>query len=204
MRELRYQAIADDLRRRIEAGEYGSGSLLPSEADLSASYAASRVTVRRALEVLRSAGLVGARQGLGWFAAADPVRQTLGRLGTIEDQLASAGMASERRIVGFRFVRAPARPKQVLAVDTVLEVVRVNTAIGPQGDLPFARITVWCPEDLGGRAVAGRRRPVVVLRPARSRDRRGDADDRRRLGRCRRMRSCSRCPWARRCCCASG
>jgi GntR family transcriptional regulator len=148
MRELRYQVVADDLRRRIEAGEFGSGALLPSEADLAAAHGASRVTIRRGLELLRAEGLVGARQGLGWFVAADPVRQTLGRLGTIEDQLASAGMASERRIVGFRFVRAPARPKQVLGVDTVLEVVRVNTAIGPQGDLPFARITVWCPEDL--------------------------------------------------------
>ncbi|MGH9116313.1 MAG: GntR family transcriptional regulator [Acidimicrobiales bacterium] len=149
MRELRYRTIADDLRRRIEEGEFAAGGLLPSESTLSREYEASRITIRRGLELLRDEGLVDARQGFGWFVAADPVRQTLGRLGTIEDQLASAGIASERRIVTFGFVPAPPRARRVLGVDTVLEVTRVNDADGPDGRRPFARITVWCPEDLG-------------------------------------------------------
>jgi GntR family transcriptional regulator len=149
MRELRYQTIADDLRRRVEGGELAAGALLPSEATLSRQHRASRMTVRRALELLRADGLIDARQGFGWFVAADPVRQTLGRLGTIEDQLAAAGIASRRRIVEFRFVAAPARAAAVLGVDRVLEVVRVNDADGQQGPYPFARITVWCPEDRG-------------------------------------------------------
>jgi GntR family transcriptional regulator len=149
MRELRYLTIADDLRRRIDDGELAAGDLLPSEATLSRDHGASRVTVRRALELLRADGLVDARQGFGWFVAADPVRQTLGRLGTIEDQLASAGISSRRRIVEFRFVAPPPHVGARLGVDTVLEVVRVNDAEGPRGPYPFARITVWCPEDLG-------------------------------------------------------
>ncbi|MGH2685698.1 MAG: GntR family transcriptional regulator, partial [Actinomycetota bacterium] len=56
MRTVRYRAIADELRRRVETGEFGAGSLLPSESELSAAYAASRVTVRRALEELRHEG----------------------------------------------------------------------------------------------------------------------------------------------------
>ncbi|MFM8483927.1 MAG: GntR family transcriptional regulator, partial [Actinomycetota bacterium] len=87
MREIRYRVIAEDLRRRIGSGELGEGRLLPSEADLGASYGASRVTIRRALEVLREESLVDARQGLGWFVAAVPLRQSLGRLGTIEGQM---------------------------------------------------------------------------------------------------------------------
>jgi GntR family transcriptional regulator len=49
--------------------------------------------------------------------------------------------------VGFRFVAAPRRVRQVLGVDTVLEVRRVNRADGQ----PFARVTVWCREDVGAR-----------------------------------------------------
>ena len=78
VREIRYRAIADDLRRRVEAGEFAAGRTLPSESELSASYEASRVTIRKALELLRDEGLVDARQGFGWFAAVDPLRQSLG------------------------------------------------------------------------------------------------------------------------------
>ncbi|CAB4756239.1 unannotated protein [freshwater metagenome] len=122
-----------------------AGRLLPSEAELSVRYEASRVTIRRALEALRADGLVASRQGFGWFVAADPLRQSLGRLGTIESQLAELGVASERRILGFAFVAAPARVRSVLECSSVLEVRRINLADGA----PFARVTVWCPESVG-------------------------------------------------------
>ena len=145
MREIRYRKIADDLRERVEAGEFAAGRTLPSESELSASYAASRITIRKALELLREEGLVDARQGFGWFASVDPLRQALGRLGTIEAQLVASGVHSERRILDFGFVPAPPRALEVLGSETVLEVRRLNLADGE----PFARVTVWCPEELG-------------------------------------------------------
>ena len=145
MRSLRYREIADDLRRRVEAGEFAQSRLLPSEAELSRAHGASRVTVRRALEELRELGLVEARQGFGWFVAGDPLVQSLGQLRTIEAQLADAGIGSERRILDFALVAAPPEARAVLGADRVLEVRRLNLADGE----PFARVTVWCPEDLG-------------------------------------------------------
>jgi len=142
---VRYLAIADDLRTRVGRGEFAAGRLLPSESELSAAYDASRVTVRKALEALREEGLVDARQGFGWFVAADPLRQSLGRLGTIESQLAASGVAPERRILDFGFVRPPAWVAAELGTEKVLCVRRLNLADGE----PFARVTVWCPERLG-------------------------------------------------------
>ncbi|MEO5840190.1 MAG: GntR family transcriptional regulator [Acidimicrobiales bacterium] len=155
-RTIRYQHIADELRTRVEGGEYLAGRLLPSEAELSQQYQASRVTIRRALEALRAEGLVSSRQGFGWFVATDPLRQSLGRLGTIEAQLAALGFESERQILGFAFVPAPPRVQEVLGVDVVLEIKRLNLARRSVGDKkspgdPFARVTVWCPEHLGAR-----------------------------------------------------
>ena len=141
MRTIRYRAIADELRRRVEAGEFGAGRLLPSEAELSGAYRASRITVRKALELLRDEGLVDARQGFGWFVATDPLRQSLGRLGTVEAQLEASGIESERRVLDFAVVDAPPRVRQVLGAQAVLEVRRLNLADGE----PFARVTVWCP-----------------------------------------------------------
>src|SRR5215475_9717575 len=103
VRSVRYQEIAAELRSRIAAGDFAGGRLLPSEAQLAGQFAASRVTVRRALDALHEEGLVDSRQGLGWFVAADPLRQALGRLGTIDALLADAGIASLRRVLDFGF-----------------------------------------------------------------------------------------------------
>lgn len=150
MREIRYRTIADDLRRQVSAGELGAGAVLPSEAALAGSYGVSRVTVRKALDLLREEGLVGSRQGFGWFVAGDRLRQSLDALATIEDQLAGQGRTPERRVVSFRFLPASGQVAGLLGTHVgdppeVLEVVRVNLADGQ----PFAVVTVWCPGDLG-------------------------------------------------------
>jgi GntR family transcriptional regulator len=144
VRTPRYQAIADDLRGRVEAGEFGAGRLLPSEAELSGAYAVSRVTVRRALDLLRDEGLLDSRQGFGWFVATNPLRQSLGRLGTLEGQLEREGVVSERRILEFAFVEARGRVRAVFGPGEVLKVRRLNLADGA----PFAVVTVWCPHAL--------------------------------------------------------
>lgn len=144
-RTIRYQEIADALRDRVRRA--APGSLLPSEADLSAEFGASRVTVRRALELVRDDGLISARQGFGWFVATEPVRQRLERLGTIEAQLVESGRATARQVLEFAFVAAPRHVAELLASDEVLMVKRVNLADGE----PFAVVTVWCPAVLGRR-----------------------------------------------------
>ena len=122
-----------------------AGRLLPSEADLSAEFSVSRVTVRRALEVLRDEGLVSAKQGFGWFVTAEPVTQTLGRLGTIEEQMVASGLQPARKIIDFAFEKASRKVAKLLGCEQVLRVKRVNMA----DDHPFAVVTVWCPFDLG-------------------------------------------------------
>jgi GntR family transcriptional regulator len=143
MRTIRYQQIADELRTRLAA--VGAGAVLPSEADLSTEFGVSRVTIRRALEILRDQGLVDARQGFGWYVAGEPLRQHLDELGTIEGQLEKRGIKPERRVVEFEYRTAPKRVAEVLGTDQVLRVKRLNLADGR----PFAVVTVWCPAELG-------------------------------------------------------
>jgi GntR family transcriptional regulator len=145
VRTIRYQTIADDLRGRLQGQELASARLLPSESDLSAQYQASRVTIRRALELLRSEGLIESRQGFGWLVATEPLRQNLSHLGTLEAQLKAEGIRSDRKILSFGFVSAPAHVTEVLGETHLLEVRRLNLADGQA----FARVTVWCPEALG-------------------------------------------------------
>lgn len=142
MRTIRYQQIADELRSRLAS--VGAGQVLPSESDLSTEFGVSRVTIRRALEILREHGLVDARQGFGWYVAGEPLRQRLDELDTIEGQLERRGIKPERRVIEFAYRAAPPRVARVLGTDQVLRVKRINLADGE----PFALVTVWCPADL--------------------------------------------------------
>lgn len=65
----KYRGVADDLRRRINAGDFEKDRKLPGERSLRAHYDVSLMTVRQALGVLRDEGLIEARQGAGWFLA---------------------------------------------------------------------------------------------------------------------------------------
>jgi DNA-binding LacI/PurR family transcriptional regulator len=55
------------LREPIISGAYGSGTKLPTEAELTKVYDVSRITVRRALQELAAEGLVEGRKGQGTF-----------------------------------------------------------------------------------------------------------------------------------------
>jgi GntR family transcriptional regulator len=145
VRTIRYHQIAEELKSRVLSGTYAAGRLLPSESDMSAEFAVSRVTIRKALEVLRDIGLVDARQGFGWFVAGETVRQPLARLATIEDQMRASGMIPQRQVLEFAFEKAPTDVARALGTSQVLRVRRINLADGE----PFAIVTVWCGAELG-------------------------------------------------------
>lgn len=67
MPEPMYRQIAEDLRARIESGAITRGAKLPTESELRVSYGAARNTVRDAVKLLASRGLVVTRPGLGTF-----------------------------------------------------------------------------------------------------------------------------------------
>jgi GntR family transcriptional regulator len=71
--EPRYQQVADDLRRRIESGEFSAGRQLPTEAELQEQYEVSRNTVREAVRLLEQQRLLVVRPGRGTFVAAEIV-----------------------------------------------------------------------------------------------------------------------------------
>jgi DNA-binding GntR family transcriptional regulator len=55
---LPWQRVTEDLRQRLEAGEWAPEEALPSVAKLAGSYGVSRTVVARAIRHLESEGLV--------------------------------------------------------------------------------------------------------------------------------------------------
>lgn len=64
-----WRQIRDDLRAKVAAGIYPSGSKLPSTRLLAEEYDTSHMTVRRALDSMIELGELVGRMGIGVFVA---------------------------------------------------------------------------------------------------------------------------------------
>ena len=67
-----YYQIELDLKERITKKEWDINDRLPSEAELSAQYDVSRVTIRQALAELEKDGIIKKQRGKGAFVSANP------------------------------------------------------------------------------------------------------------------------------------
>ena len=142
---MRYLELADTLRERIAGGTRGA---LASEAELGREYGVSRVTVRRALELLRDEGLVSGPPG-GRLVRRGGPGPPVARPGDDRRGRARGGRrGAGRRVLEFTFETAPADVAKTLGLPAdgeVLRVTRLNLADGE----PFAIVTVWVAAGLG-------------------------------------------------------
>ncbi|MGW6279340.1 GntR family transcriptional regulator [Kribbella sp. NPDC055071] len=65
-----YVQVADGLRRAIQTGELAPGTKLPSGRELASQWGVALMTLQKAVDLLRSDGLVYSQQGRGVFVAA--------------------------------------------------------------------------------------------------------------------------------------
>ena len=97
-----YRQIQDSLRKRIEAGEFQVGDLVPPERELSRLHKVSLMTARHAVASLEQEGLVERRQGVGTFVS-KPKILINELLGTTE-QMAARGQSAKAKILSARTV----------------------------------------------------------------------------------------------------
>ncbi|GEB51946.1 GntR family transcriptional regulator [Streptomyces cacaoi] len=67
-----FRQIADQLREAIDKGRFKEGAKLPSESELVDHFGVSRMTVRNALSILQSEGLISSEHGKGVFVRPRP------------------------------------------------------------------------------------------------------------------------------------
>jgi DNA-binding GntR family transcriptional regulator len=101
-----YRQLAETLREQIVGGAYGAGSLLPTERELMAQYDLSRVTVRAAMDMLATQGLLRRHRGKGTFVAPQRVRHDLSVLSGFYDALSAQGMEPASKLGVYRTVDA--------------------------------------------------------------------------------------------------
>ncbi|MEU9006941.1 GntR family transcriptional regulator [Streptomyces sp. NPDC059982] len=143
---LKYEHIAESLRRRIADGEFGTGDLLPSSRDLCEQWAVSRATAIKAMEVLRADGLVVPQQGRGFVVTQVPVARTAGARGPGTSRL--QGAAAYRRLGTPEMLVPPSHVADALGLAAGLRALhRARLVLTEEGG-PLSHVVAWFPPDV--------------------------------------------------------
>jgi GntR family transcriptional regulator len=141
-----YRQLADDLRRRIERKEFEVGSSIPTEAQLSRDYRASRITVRHALGLLEQEGLLHREQGRGSFIRPRAIAVGPRRLTSFSEELRERGLRHGSDLISVDIVPAPeAIPIDLGRHQTCVRIERVRRA----DDQAIAHQITYLPSEFG-------------------------------------------------------
>ncbi len=99
-----YTQIKDILRARILEGTYQPHQQMPSESEMMAAFAVSRITVRQALNDLQNEGLIFRIHGKGTFVSKPKAFQELARLQGFGEAMRQMGYETFSRVVSMKTV----------------------------------------------------------------------------------------------------
>jgi len=139
-----HEQISSFLRGRIEGGDWGADTQLPSEHDLCVAFDVSRVTVRRALQTLEADGLIFRRQGLGSFVCERRMAQGLVRLTDFAQDMARAGFQASSHVLHRGTEPCPPSVAERLGTEPGAPVLRLDRVRLGDGQ-PVALDRTWIP-----------------------------------------------------------
>ena len=144
------------LHDEIARGALAPGDALPTEQTLCNQFGVSRITVRRALADLASAGLIERRQGVGSFVCDRPRsrRTTDGGsdLGSYMDELRQTEFETEVDVIELDVRTVPSAIADQLGRERALHVLRLRRE--RRTSEPLMITEAWLPEDLSGTITA--------------------------------------------------
>lgn len=150
-----YLQLARQLERDIRAGSYRVDQALPSERVLSESLGVSRITARKAIDVLVEQGLVQRRHGSGNFIA-PRLEQPLSKLASFSEELRQRGYVPSSHWIARELAAATAVEREALGLARGARVARLERLRLADGvPMAFERSAVLLsacprPQDLEG------------------------------------------------------
>ncbi len=96
-----YNQIAESLLDQIESGQLAPGSRLPPEREFSEMLGVNRMTLRQALHVLETQGLLTRRQGNGTYVAEPKIERQASRLISFTHGMQRRGYRPGAKVITF-------------------------------------------------------------------------------------------------------
>ncbi len=118
-----YYRVYRELKRRISEGEYKPGDRIPPEIELVKSFGVSRLTIRRALEELKSEGLISRHKGKGTFIVGKKEEESMNVLKGFTDKAKEEGLSVRSHVLENRLVEIPPELCQVFGLEQGAMVV---------------------------------------------------------------------------------
>lgn len=138
-----YIQIANHLRSEILGGIYAPGSRLPTETELMAQSARSRITVRQALKMLEDEGWLERKQGIGTFVR-KAISQELSNVQTITEVMKAKGLTPRVKVLGFGAVVPPEIVAQAMQLEPKEKLLLIERLYHDQNQ-PIARLQTFLP-----------------------------------------------------------
>lgn len=145
----KYHQVYLVLRQQIQEGWYSTNRLMPNEMVLAEKFSVSRITIRKAMDRLKSEGRIERHRGRGTYprpeTVASPVQAAI--VGTIENLIAM-GLETNVRVVSLTYVGASSEVAEALGLppgSTVQKTIRIRSYRGRI----FSHLLTYVPEELG-------------------------------------------------------
>lgn len=132
-----YLQIANELRQEIQSSMFQVGDRLPTEAELSKRFSVNRHTLRRAMEVLRTEGIVDVERGRGTFVVSVPITFPIGKRVRFNESLKAQSLSPQVQVL--TAIETPADAKVAQNLDlTAGEPVVLFERLSLIDDVPIS------------------------------------------------------------------
>lgn len=125
-KHILYRDVADKLKEDIMSGRYPIGSFLPTETELEATFSVSKITVRKAIELLAADEYVEKRSGRGTTVLSNRPYNKLSKGTTFSQLLEKTGKEYTKKNLSYELVElAPEHPAYSLMGKEVMRLRRM-------------------------------------------------------------------------------
>ena len=101
-----YQQLVDSIKEQILSGKIKEGDKLMTEQEFSEAYNVSRITVRKAMEMLSDEGIVVKKQGIGTFVASKKLNRVMESVLSFTESCERAGHKASAELISLEWKKA--------------------------------------------------------------------------------------------------
>ena len=129
-----YQQLADTIKQQILSGELKDSDKLMTEAELGENYHVSRITVRKAINILVENGYVTKKQGIGTFVTINKLNRVMkNEILSFTEMCEAEGKKASSEILSVEWAKAGTKIGKRLKLpkdENVLRIVRLRKTDG--------------------------------------------------------------------------